>query len=149
MESSHRFFHVSGSLLSERLHQEPGTHNHVTSVQLNRNSLMPVSLEGWKTETSIHFCLVLQTWIILRISWKTLFKDSDSQGLKQGLEIYIFKMLQEVMISQIWKSLITITFSNSLHYLFHWINCLKPACACTYTPSYQTSKVKSLYFLHY
>lgn len=52
---------VSGSSLSERLHQEWPMDSLVTSAQLNRNGLMPVSLEGWETETSIHSYLVLQT----------------------------------------------------------------------------------------
>lgn len=66
VESSHRICHVCGSLLSERLYQDPDIHHPVTSMQLNKNGLM--SLERWKTETSIYFYLVLQTWVILRIT---------------------------------------------------------------------------------
>lgn len=68
VESSHRVCHVCGSLLSEKLHQDPDIHHPVTSMRLNKNGLMSVSFEGWETETSIYFYLVLQAWVILRIT---------------------------------------------------------------------------------
>lgn len=89
---------VSGSLLSENLYQEPAMDSLVISMQLNRNSLVPVSLDGWKTETSIHFYQALQTWVILRMTCRAL-KNVECRAL-----------LSEILTQKVWSRAWEYTF---------------------------------------